>query len=335
MKQKQRWTLPLFVILGIAAVAGAAVLSVLWGSTNISVQDVVTAFINPDWTRHEQIAVLELRLPRTIGDIFVGASFACAGAMMQGVTRNPLADSGLLGINAGASFALALCLAFASSITFGLTVFCSFIGAAASCAVVYGLLQIGHRKADPVRLVLAGSAVSLFLSALSQGVALFYNIGQDLTFWTAGGVAGIRMAQLKIAVPVMIIGLLGAWMLSGKIGVLSLGEDAARGLGLNVERTQTLSLAVVMVLAGAAVALAGPISFVGLLVPYITRFFVGSDYRRVIPCSMITGALCMLLADILSRIINAPSETPIGFIFALLGVPLFIVIARKGKDFEK
>lgn len=330
MKSQKKSGLMLFVIFSIAAVVMAAILSIFLGSTDISFQTVLQALFSPDLADHQQIAVVELRLPRTIGDIFTGACFAAAGAMMQGVTRNPLADSGLLGINAGASFALALCMAFFSSLGFGFSLFSAFLGASAAVAVVYGLLRFNHRRTDSVRLVLAGSAVSIFLTSLSQGIAIYFNIGQDMTFWTAGGVSGIRMNQLKIAVPVMLAALALAWFLSRQVAVLSLGEETAQGLGLHVERAQALCLFDVMLLAGSAAALAGPIAFVGLLVPYFVRFFVGSDYRRVIPCSMLAGAFFMLAADLVSRLINPPAETPIGLIFAVIGVPVFIWVCRKG-----
>lgn len=327
---KRKTGLVLFVVFGLAAVLGAAILSIFLGSTNISFDTVLQALFHPDWQDQQQIAILELRLPRTIGDIFVGACFACAGAMMQAVTRNPLADSGILGINAGASFAMAVSMAFLGGISFGWNLFFAFLGAAGAVFLVYGLLRMNHRKTDSVRLVLAGSAVSIFLTSLAQGIAIYFNIGQDMTFWSVGGVAGIRQEQLVLAVPVMILALAGAWMLARQAALLALGDENAQSLGLHVERAQFLCLLDVMLLAGCATALAGPIAFAGLLVPYFVRFFVGSDYRVVIPCSMIGGAFFMLAADLISRLVNAPSETPIGLIFALIGVPVFIYIARKG-----
>ena len=324
--------LTLFVILTIAATLLAAILSIFLGSTNISFDTVLQALFHPDLSSQQQIAILELRLPRTIGDLFTGACLAAAGAMMQGVTRNPLADAGLLGINAGASFALALCMAFFSSLGFGFSLFCTFLGAAAAVGIVYGLLRFNHRKTDPIRLVLAGSAVSIFLTSLSQSLAIRFNIGQDMTFWTAGGAGSIRMNQLQIALPVMIIALILAWILARKVAVLSLGDETAQSLGIAIEKTQAFCLFDVMLLAGCATALVGPISFVGLLVPYFVRFFVGSDYRRVIPCSMLAGALFMVAADLLSRLVNPPAETPVGLIFALIGVPVFIWICRRGGD---
>ena len=180
-----------------------------------------------------------------------------------------------VGNQCGASFALALCLALLSGVSFSATVLFSFLGAAASLAVVYLLMSLKHRKLDPVRLVLAGSAVSMFLSSISQAVSIYFNIGYSLTFWTAGGVAGIRGDQLVFAAPVIALGLLLALLLSRQVSLLSLGDDTARGLGLQLERTRLLCLFVVLLLAGGAAALAGPVSFVGLLVPHVVRFFLG------------------------------------------------------------
>lgn len=324
-KKKTAW----FLTAGAAAVLLAAVLSVLYGSTGIPFGQVVRAVIKPDLTDQQHLVIRELRVPRTVGCILVGAAFSAAGAMMQGVTGNPLADSGLLGINAGASFALALCLAFLPGLNFSGVVFFSFLGAAAAMLVVYGLMSLKRRRLDPVRLVLAGSAVSIFLSSLSQAVAILCKIGYNLTFWTAGGVAGIRAKQLVFAGPVILLGLAAAVFLSGRVSLLSLGEEAARGLGLAVEGSRTACLSVALVLAGGAVALAGPVAFVGLMVPHVVRYFTGADYRSVIPCSMVAGAFFMLAADIISRIINAPGEVPIGLVFAVIGVPFFIFTARK------
>lgn len=331
MQTSTKKTIFFLVILTIAAVF-AAILSVFLGSTDISWQTVLEALCRPDLTSHQQIAVVELRLPRTIGDLLIGAGLASAGALMQGMTRNPLADSGLLGINAGASFGVALCLAFFSNVTFGLTIFVSFLGAAVSVFLVFGLLLLKHRKLDATRLVLAGLAVSMFLTALTQGISILTNTGQPLTFWSAGGTAGIRMDQLKIAAPVLIAALIAALLLSRQVSLLSLGEEAARSLGLNLNRSRLLTILVVLLLAGTSTALAGPVAFVGLLVPHIVRRFAGGRYEAILPCSMMLGALMMVLADILSRTLNAPTETPVGLIFAVIGVPAFIWISRKEEE---
>ena len=310
-----------FLAVGVIAVALAAGLSLFFGSTPIPPDQVLGALFSPDLANQEHVAILELRGPRTAGCILVGAAFAVAGAIMQGVTRNPLADSGLLGINAGAAFALALCLALLPGMSFTGVVGCSFVGAALALAVVFGAVSFRRRNVDPVLLVLAGCAVGLFLTALAQGVAIFFNIGYSLTFWTAGGVAGIRADTLAMTAPFIVAALAASWVLARRVTILSLGDEAASGLGVNAGASRALS--------GAAVALAGPVAFVGLMVPHLVRRFVGSDYRAVIPASMVGGALFMLLADVLARTLIAPSEVPIGIIFAIVGVPFFIWCARR------
>lgn len=322
-----------FLVVSIIAVIFTAILSIFLGSTNISWQKVLMAFFLGDMTDHQQIAILELRLPRTIGDILVGAGLAGAGAMMQGITRNPLADSGILGINAGASFGLAMCLAFLTNVSFGFTILASFLGAAMAIFLVFGLLLLKRRKLDAARLVLAGLAVSMFLTALTQGISILTNTGQTLTFWTAGGTAAIRMEQIKIAAPIMIFGILAGILLSKRISILSLGDEAAQGLGIDLFQSKMACLLTVLLLSGTSVALAGPVGFVGLLVPHLVRRFAGSKYETVIPCSMVLGSALMLVADLIARTINAPTETPIGLIFAIIGVPVFIAICRKeGED---
>ncbi|MGM9959839.1 MAG: FecCD family ABC transporter permease [Allobaculum sp.] len=323
-----------FLVVGLIAMLGIAILSVFRGSTDISWQTVLQSLFNGDWNNPAHIAVLELRLPRTIGDLFIGASLACAGAIMQGMTRNPLADSGILGINAGAALGLALCLAFLPGIPFGLTILISFLGASFAALFVFGFLQMKRRKPDTSRLVLAGLAISMFLSAITQGLSIMTRTGQNLTFWSAGSTAAIRMNQLYVAIPVFIIALIGALLLSRQVSLLSLGDETAQALGLNLTRTKLLCLLVVLLLAGTSVALAGPIGFVGLLVPHIVGSFVSKRYEVIIPCSMVAGAIFMVAADLAARTINAPGETPIGFLFALVGVPMFIYIAKKKGGFN-
>lgn len=324
-----------YMIVICIAVVFAAILSVFLGSTKIPVLEVLQALVSPDGTSHAHLAVLELRIPRTIGDLLVGAALACAGAMMQGVTRNPLADCGLLGINAGASFALALCLGVFSTMDFGWSVLASMAGATVAALLVFGSMRVGRRSFDTGRLVLAGLAVSMLFTSLAQAISLFTNTGQDLAFWSAGGVAGIRMEQLKIVGPILLAGLVWGLLLAKKVAVLSLGEEVAQGLGVPVKRATLQCLAAVLLMAACSVALAGPIAFVGLLVPYIARFWIGPSYETLIPASMVTGALFMVVADLISRVVNAPSETPVGLIFAIIGVPVFVALARKGgRGFE-
>ncbi|MEQ2527835.1 iron ABC transporter permease [Bacillaceae bacterium CLA-AA-H227] len=316
------------IIAGCVALVFGLALSISVGAADIDLQTVWEAVFqfNPDKEGHTVIQ--EIRLPRSLADVLVGASFSVAGAIMQGMTRNPLADSGLLGINAGAIFMVALCFAFLPGISYNTLMLFSFIGAGLSLALIYGVGSLAKNGMSPVRLVLAGSAVSALLTALSEGIAIYFNLSQDLAFWYAGGVAGIQWLQIKYMFPWIMAGLIGAMFLSPSITVLSLGEEIATGLGQRTRLVKLASVLVVLILAGAAVSAVGPIGFVGLLIPHLTRFLVGVDYRYIIPCSAILGGLFMTIADIGARMINPPYETPIGFIFALIGVPFFLYVAR-------
>ncbi|WP_152393620.1 FecCD family ABC transporter permease [Paenibacillus guangzhouensis] len=317
------------IIGGLVGLALAMALSVTFGAADISfdmVWKAVFAF-NPDITQHQIIQ--ELRLPRVIGGAMVGASFAVAGALMQGMTRNPMADSGLLGLNAGAGLVITLCFAFLPGLSFNQLILFAFIGAGLGAGLVFGVGSLSRGGLTPVRLVLAGAAVSALFGALSEGVALHYNIGQNLAFWYAGGLAGTKWFQLKVMLPWIIGALIASMMLSRSITLLSLGDEIAAGLG---QRTRTIKFAgtiIVLILAGSAVAVVGAVGFVGLIIPHLTRFLVGVNYRWIIPCSAVLGSLLVVLADLTARMIRPPYETPIGALIALIGVPFFMYLARK------
>ncbi|AZK47281.1 FecCD family ABC transporter permease [Paenibacillus lentus] len=314
---------------GIAALVLGIAISVSFGAADIYFTTVWEAIFsyNPELTQHQIIQ--EIRLPRILGGAMVGASFAVAGAIMQGMTRNPMADSGLLGLNAGAGFALALCFAFFPGMSFNLLILYSFLGAGAGAGLVFGISSLAKGGVTPVRLVLAGAAVSALLLALSEGVALYFRVGQDLAFWYAGGVSGTKWFQLKIMLPWVGGAIIGAMMLSRSITMLSLGEEVAVGLGQRTGLVKLAGTVIVLVLAGSAVAVVGSVGFIGLIIPHVTRFLVGVDYRSIIPCSAILGSLLVVFADLAARMVNAPVETPLGALIALIGVPFFLYLARK------
>jgi len=314
---------------GIAALLAGFVLSVSLGAADIRIATVWQAVFSfqPELTQHQIIQ--ELRLPRAIAGMMVGACFAVAGAIMQGITRNPLADSGLLGVNAGAGFALAMCFAFMPGLPFIYLIMFSFLGAALGAGMVYGIGSLAKNGLTPFRLALSGAAVGALLVALSEGIALYFRIGQDLAFWYAGGVAGTKWMQLELMFPWVAAAMIGAAMLSRSITVLSLGEELAAGLGQRTGLVKVLALILVLVLAGAAVSAVGSVGFIGLVIPHIVRALVGVDYRWIIPCSAVLGGLLMLFADIAARMINPPFETPVGALIALIGVPFFLYLVRK------
>ncbi|MBN3527266.1 FecCD family ABC transporter permease [Paenibacillus apiarius] len=323
------WAATLILIGGLIALVLGIGLSVSFGAADIKLSVVWEAIFsfNPDVTQHQIIQ--ELRLPRVLGGAMVGACFAVAGAIMQGMTRNPLADSGLLGLNAGAGFMLAICFAFFPGMPFMYLIMYSFLGAGVGAGLVYGIGSLAKGGLTPVRLVLAGAALSALLSALSEGIALYFRIGQDLAFWYAGGVAGTKWYQLKIMFPWIAVALAGAIALSRSITLLSLGEDIAKGLGQRTRLVKLAGMVIVLVLAGAAVSVVGAVGFVGLIIPHLTRYLVGVDYRWIIPCSAVLGSLLVVFADLAARMVNPPYETPIGALIALLGVPFFLYLARK------
>lgn len=322
-------TAALILFGGIAALILSLALSVSVGAADIRLATVWEAVFhfNPDLTHHQIIR--ELRMPRAVAGALVGAAFAVAGALMQGMTRNPLADSSLLGINAGASFMLAVSFAFFADISYLQVMFMSFAGAAVGLGLVYGVGSLAKGGLTPVRLTLAGAAVGALLVALAEGIAIYFHIGQDLAFWYAGGVAGVKWLQIQIIAPWVIGALLAAIALSRSITLLSLGEDVAAGLGQRTGLVKAAGVIIVLLLAGAAVSAVGSVAFVGLIIPHIARFLVGVDYRWIIPCSAVLGSLLMVFADIGARTVNPPFETPIGMVIALLGVPFFLFLITR------
>lgn len=312
----------------ILLVFGVAV-SVSFGAADIGIGTVWEAVFhyNSHQTSHQIIQ--ELRLPRVLGCAMVGSSFAVAGAIMQGMTRNPLADSGIIGINAGSGLALAICFAFFPGLPYLTIIILCILGAAVSGIVVFSLGSLARGGLTPIRLVLAGVTLSALLTAFSEGIALYYRVGQDIAFWLAGGVAGTRWFHLKIMSPWVGAALLGAILLSRSITLLSLGEDISRGLGLRSGRVKAACTIIIVVLAGSAVSVAGAVSFVGLLVPHVARKLVGVDYRWIIPASAVLGAVLVIFADLAARMVNPPAETPIGALIALIGVPFFLYLANK------
>nr|WP_212963374.1 iron ABC transporter permease [Siminovitchia fordii] len=303
--------------------------ALVFGAADITIKDVWLALTSE--TASEKISIIrEIRLPREVGAAFVGAALSVSGAIMQGMTRNPLADPGLLGLTAGANAALAITIVLAPSVNyFGLMVAC-FIGAAAGALMVFGIGAIKKGGFSPLRLVLAGAAVTAFLNAIAEGVGIYFKVSKDVSMWTSGGLIGTTWTQLQVITPFIITGLLISIYLSRQLTVLSLSDEVAVGLGQKTTQIKTALFIVITLLAGASVALVGKMAFIGLMVPHVVRAIVGTDYRFIIPTSAILGAAFMLLADTLSRTINSPYETPIVAVTAIMGLPFFLMIVRKG-----
>lgn len=318
-----------FMSLTILCLIGSIFLAVAFGAKDIHLQTIWAAVFdyNPKLTQHQ--IIYELRLPRVIGAAVVGAAFAVAGAVMQGVTRNPLADAGVLGINAGAMFVVALSFAFSPHMPYSYLMIVSFVGAVLSTVLIFIIGSATSGGLTPMRLTIAGAVMAALLHSLSSGVAIYYDLSQDLAFWYAGGVAGVKWEHLKFLVPIILITIVFATMIGRSISLISMGDDVATNLGVKTNRTRILGMIIVVILAGVSVSAVGSIGFVGLVIPHIARKIVGVNYRLIIPMSALLGAMLLVIADLGARTVNPPKELAIGIMVALVGVPFFLYIARK------
>lgn len=314
---------------GVVLMAVSLFIGLRFGAADTSLKDMWMA-LSGSGKSDTATMLREIRFPREAAAVFVGGALAMAGAIMQGLTRNPLADPGLLGLTAGANTALAFTVALIPSVGyFGITIAC-FVGAAVGVLLVLGIGASRRGGFSPLRIVLAGAAVSAFLYGIADGIGLYFKISKDVSLWTSGGLLGTSWSQLKVIVPFILLGMLIALFLSKQLTILSLSEEVAVGLGQKTLRVKTLLVVAIVLLAGASVALVGNMAFIGLMIPHIVRMIVGTDYRYIIPMSGVVGAAFMLLADTLARTVNAPYETPVFAIVSMLGLPFFLFIIHKG-----
>lgn len=318
------------LIVGLLLFAAGIVCSIAFGVTNISWRTILDSYRAFDGSQ-EHLIIQTARMPRALIAAAAGASLAVAGSLMQGITRNQLASPSLFGINAGAAFFIVIGSAFFGAS--GLTTFATlaFIGAAFTAALVYTLGSIGNDGLTPLKVTLAGAALTAFFSSLSLGVLLTSGQTFDqVLYWFVGSVAGRDLHIFTAAAPYMGIALIGALVLARHMNVLTLGEDVAVGLGQKTVYIKLAAGIVIVLLSGGSVSMAGPIAFVGIIVPHLMRYLVGIDYRWVIPYCAVYGSVLLLAADIGSRYISFPKEVPVGIMTAIIGVPFFVFIARRG-----
>ncbi|MBJ6362878.1 iron ABC transporter permease [Paenibacillus sp. MAHUQ-46] len=305
------------------------IIAMIFGAADITFHELWSA-LTPHAQGDNISIIRQIRLPREVAAAFVGAALSVSGAIMQGMTRNPLADPGLLGLSAGANAALAIALAFIPSLsTLGIMIAC-FIGAGVGTLLVFSIGSMKKGGFSPLRIVLAGSAISAFLFAIAEGISLYFKISKDVSLWTSGGLVGTTWAQLQVIVPFICFGIIVSLFLSRQLTILSLSEEVAAGLGQNIVKIKMMLYLVIILLAGASVALVGNMAFIGLMIPHIVRFFVGKDYRFILPMSVLSGATFMLFADTLGRTVHTHYETPVAAIIAVLGLPFFLIIVHKG-----
>jgi iron complex transport system permease protein len=320
---------PVGLLLAVALLVLAILLSLAIGAQGIAPDDVVRVLLHDDGS--EQAAIVrELRIPRTVVAIAVGASLGLAGALMQAITRNPLADPGLLGIDAGASAAIVLAIALLSITDPAGYVWFAFVGAGITSVAVYALGSLGRGGATPVRLALAGTAILAALTALIEAVTLLDpEVFERYRFWSVGSVAGRGFDVLLPIAPFLIVGGLIALALARPLNAIALGDDAGRALGAHVGRTRALTAVAVVLLCGGSTAVAGPIAFVGLTIPHVARAITGPDLRWVLPYSLVLGAILLLVSDVVGRVVLRPGELQVGIVTALLGAPVFIALVRR------
>ncbi|QXE01610.1 iron ABC transporter permease [Terribacillus sp. DMT04] len=308
-------------------------LSIIYGVSDISLSTVWNSIFHYDATNTSHQIIQRLRLPRAVAAVLIGAMLAASGAIMQGMTRNPLASPQIMGVTSGATFMIAIALVFLPGLSNVHLLFFAFAGAGLGLGLVFGVGLLARTGLTPVKLALAGTAITALLGSFSNTMAIHFDVARDLSFWYAGGVANVQWDTVKLLFPAAVIGMILALFISGSVTTLSLGEDVATGLGLKTGAVKVAGVLVVLILTGAAISVGGTIGFVGLVIPHITRFIVGPDYRWIIPCSAILGGILLNFADILSRMVNPPFETPVGALTALIGVPFFIYLARReGKN---
>jgi iron complex transport system permease protein len=319
------------LVLATVALGAVALTSVRYGSKPIPLGEVFDAFVAFDGSNNHLI-IRSLRVPRTLIGMGVAVALGLAGALMQAVTRNPLADPGILGINAGAALAVVIAIYVFGVGSLSVYVWFAFAGAAGASLLVYALGSLGREGATPVKLALAGAAASALLGAFTSAILL-----TDLTtldqfrFWAVGSLAGRDAVILGQVTPFLVLGSVTAVGLARALNTLSLGQDVARSLGQRVALARAISAAAVVMLVGAAVAAAGPIGFVGLTVPHVARAITGPDYRWVLPYSAVLAPILLLGADVIGRLVARPSEIQVGIVTAVLGAPFFIALVRRRK----
>ncbi|WP_438358027.1 FecCD family ABC transporter permease [Brevibacillus dissolubilis] len=304
--------------------------SVIFGVVDTSWHVAIDAYTQFDGS-NEHIVIREVRVPRALIAGAVGASLAIAGALLQAMTRNPLADVGIFGINAGASFAIVFGAAVFAMNSLGEFTTLSFIGAALSGVLVYFLGALGREGITPLKLTLAGAAVTAMFSSFTHAILVTNEQAlNDVLFWLAGSVAGRKLEMLTGVFPYMLLAWIVAFLMARPINTFMMGEDVAKGLGQRTVLVKALAGLLIVLLSACSVAVSGPIGFIGLVTPHLARYLIGSDTRWVLVYSGFLGAILLLFADILGRFIAMPGEVPIGVMTALMGAPFFIYVVRKG-----
>lgn len=325
---KTNWIAAMILVISPLFIVLAIVLSVLYGAKDINALTVWQAITQFDGNNVNHNIIMTSRLPRVIAALLVGAFLAVSGAVMQGVTRNYLASPSIMGVNDGSAFVITLAMVFFPGLPNYQMILLSMAGSAMGAGLVFGFGSLVRNGLSPVRLAIIGTVMGTFLSSMASAIAMYFQVSQSVSVWYNAKIHTVNPDMLLLSIPFGIVGLLLALMIAKSVTISSLGEDVAVSLGQRTKWVKVISILSVICLTGTAVALVGKIAFVGLVIPHITRFIVGVDYRFVIPCSAVIGAIFLAFCDVFSRFINFPFETPVGVVTAIIGVPFFLYLIR-------
>ena len=322
--------------IGIVCLLLMLMLTLMFGAGRISLQEITDSFLRFDPDNFTHLTVRDIRLPRFLADVVVGTSLSIAGAIMQGTTKNPMADSGIMGISSGSTLGVVIVLAFFPAAGRFEKMGISALGAAAVTMLIYAIAFAGKGRITPDRMVLSGMAISTLLSSLTTAIILKNGLMNQMIRYTSGSSANTIWNDLYIALPFFIAGVLIAIVISRSLTVMNLGEDVSKGLGANTRVIRILSTVIVLVLSAVAVIIIGPVGYIGLMIPYISRYIVGTDYRLVLPVCGVLGALFVVIVDFVAKVIHPGMEFPIGLLITIIGVPFFVYVSRRqeGEQFS-
>ena len=328
-RRRSRATLAAGFVVLIAVLAVVCFFSITMGARGVGLPTIWKAFTDYEPTNAAETVIRELRVPRTLIGIFAGAALGLSGAILQGVTRNPLADPGIMGINTGAATAIVFAIMVLGTQSTSTYVWFAFAGAGVATVTVYGIASFGREGATPVKLALAGAAVTAILSSVTSAIVMT-NVSalNELRFWQVGSLAGRYFPVFWQTLPFLVIGIVLALGTGRALNGLALGEDLALALGQRVRLTRVMMFVTVAILCGAATSACGPIVFVGLIVPHLARMICGPDYRWILSYSLLLTPIVLLVADIIGRVVVSPGELQVGVVLGVVGAPAFIALVR-------
>lgn len=323
--------LALLLAFGLGCLMLSVALSLALGSKRVSPAEIWEVLLGADKTSF-QAAVVRARIPRTLFGIIAGGALGISGALMQSITRNPIADPGILGVNMGASLFVVCGMSFLGLNSAGQYIWLAIAGAAVTAAFVYGIASAGNGGATPLKLALAGAAAGTALASLVNAVMLPNSQVMDsFRFWQVGSIGGATWENIRLVLPFFVLGLGLSVRMAPALNALALGDEMAASLGVKIGLVRAVTALAAVALCGAVTAVAGPIGFVGLMIPHLVRSLYGADMRLLLPFSALGGGCLLLFSDVIGRVIGSPGETEVGIVTALIGAPVFLMVLRKGK----